>query len=216
MPSSSGSPAERERPDLTVRNAPPTSGRAATARRLGVAAVALVAIVATAALWAGHPLAALGACGYLAALAVLAEVDLAEHRLPNNLVGPLTGAVALWLVAAGIVGDDVGRSVRALAVGLAVAVAFLAVAMVGDLGMGDVKLALPVGMVAGWLGARAGEATVVATGLSAAVGAAALIGRRWSRSRQADRDGSAARPRLPFGPFLALGALAGLLAAAPR
>ncbi len=183
-----------------------------------MAVVALIAITATAVLWAGHPLAAVGACGYLAALAVLSDVDLAEHRLPNNLVGPLAGAVALWLVAAGIVGDDVGRSVRALAVGLAVAAAFLAVAMVGDLGMGDVKLALPVAMVAGWLGARAGEATVVATGMSAAVGAAVLIGRSRSRhrNRNADRDGATARPRLPFGPFLALGAVAGVLVAAPR
>lgn len=199
-----------------MRNAPPASRRGVRARRLGVAVVALAAIVATAALWASHPLAAVGACGYLAALAVLSEIDLAEHRLPNNLVGPLAGAVALWLVVAGIVGDDIGRAVRALAVGVAVAVVFLAVALVGDLGMGDVKLALPVGMVAGWLGARAGEATVVAAGLSAAVGAAVVIGRHRSRSRNADRDGSAAHPRLPFGPFLALGALAGVLVAAPR
>lgn len=176
-----------------------------------MAAVAVPAIAATAVLWADHPLAAVGACGYLAALAVLAEVDLAEHRLPNNLVGPLAGVVALWLAAAGIAGDDVGRAVRALAVGLAVAAAFLAVAVVGDLGMGDVKLALPVGMVAAWLGATAGRATVVATGLSAAVGAAVLLAR--SRNRG---EGGGPRPRLPFGPFLALGALAGLLVAGPR
>ncbi len=182
-----------------------------------MAVVALAAIATTAALWASHPLSAGGACGYLVALAVLSEVDLAQHRLPNNLVGPLAGAVALWLVAAGIVGDEVGRSVRALAVGLAVAVAFLVAATVGDLGMGDVKLALPVGMVAGWLGAPAGQATVLVTGLSAAVAAAVLIVRsRSRRSADGDREGAAARPRLPFGPFLALGALAGLLVAAPR
>lgn len=172
--------------------------------------VAAVAIGVTAVAWADHPLAAVGACGYVAALAVLAEVDLAEHRLPNNLVGPLAGAVALWLGAAGIAGDDIGRAVRAVAVGLAVAAAFLAVAVVGDLGMGDVKLALPVGMVAGWLGAAAGEATVLATGLSAAIGAAVLLGRSRGRTGS-DKP----RPRLPFGPFLAVGAAAGLLVAAP-
>lgn len=169
--------------------------------------MAVPAIAVTAVLWAARPLAALGVCGYLAALAVLAEIDLAEHRLPNNLVGLLAGAVALWLAVAGIAGDDIGRTVRALAVGLAVAAAFLAVAVVGDLGMGDVKLALPVGMVAGWLGAAAGQATVVSTGLGAGVAAAVLLAR--SRS-------GGPRPRLPFGPFLALGALAGLLIAAPR
>ncbi|MEZ5408340.1 MAG: hypothetical protein R2761_09955 [Acidimicrobiales bacterium] len=168
---------------------------------MAVPAVALTAVV-----WASRPLAAVGACGYVAALAVLAEVDLAKHRLPNNRVGPLAGAVTLWLAVAGVAGDG-GRAVRAVVVGLAVAAAFLAVAVVGDLGMGDVKLALPVGMVAGWLGAAAGQATVVATGLSAAVGAAVLLGRN---------RGGGPRPRLPFGPFLALGALAGLLVAAPR
>ncbi len=186
----------------------PAARRATITRRTSVAAVALAAIAATAGLWADRPLAAIGACGYLAALAVLAEIDLAEHRLPNNLVGPLAGAVALWLVTAGIIGDDVGRAVRALAVGLAVAAAFLAVAVVGDLGMGDVKLAFPVGMVAGWLGAQAGQATVVVTGLGAAVAAAVVLARGRGR-------GGGPRPRLPFGPFLALGALAGLLVAAP-
>lgn len=168
-----------------------------------MAAVALVAIVSTAVVWADHPLAAVGLGGYLAALAVLAEIDLAEHRLPNSLVGPLAGAVTLWLAAAGIAGGDMGRALRALAVGVAVAAAFLAVAVLGDLGMGDVKLALPVGMVTGWLGARGGQATVLGAGLSAAVAAAVLIGRGQGRGR------------LPFGPFLALGALVGVLAAAP-
>jgi len=187
---------------LTVGSAPLGTG-CRTARRLVVAAVAVPAVIATAVVWADHPVAAVGACGYLAALAALAEVDLAEHRLPNIVVGPLAGAVALWLTAAAIAGGDEGRAVRALAVGLAVAAAFLAVAVAGDLGVGDVKLALPVGMVAGWLGARAGGATVVVTGLSAALAAAVLVGQ--------GRD----RVRLPFGPFLALGALAGLLVAAP-
>ena len=135
---------------------------------------------------------------------MLSEVDLAEHRLPNRLVGPLAAATAAWVVGAGIAGDDGGRAVRALAVGLAVAAGFLILAVVSDLGMGDVKLALPIGIVAGWLGLRAGEVTVLVAALTATVAAATL------RARQG------ARARLPLGPFLALGALAGVLVAAPH
>ncbi len=166
--------------------------------------MALPAIVVTAVRWAERPLAAVGACGYLATLAVLSEVDLAEHRLPNRVVGPLAAVTMAWVGLAGITGGDTGRAVRAWAVGLAVAAGFLVLAVVADVGMGDVKLSLPVGVVAGWLGIRAGQATALVALAAGGVVSAALIASGHRHSR------------LPFGPFLALGALGGLLVAAPH
>ena len=53
----------------------------------------------------------------------LSLIDWREHRLPNNIVGPLAAGVAIWILAMGVVLDDLGRSMVALGwgwVGLAV------------------------------------------------------------------------------------------------
>jgi leader peptidase (prepilin peptidase)/N-methyltransferase len=71
----------------------------------------------------------------------------------------------------------------------------------GGMGFGDVKLAPTLGLALGWYGWSAVVAgTLVGFGLGAGVGLVLLAMRRVDR-----------RTPIPFGPFMLLGALAGVL-----
>ncbi len=86
--------------------------------------------------------------------AQLAKIDIAHHLLPNRLVAPLLGAGILLLsVPAGVAGEA-GNLLRgaAGAVILFVFYLFLALTSKNGLGMGDVKLAAPLGLYLGYLG----------------------------------------------------------------
>jgi leader peptidase (prepilin peptidase) / N-methyltransferase len=131
---------------------------------------------------------------FLATLAVLVVKDLEERRLPNRIVLPAT-AIVLAAQAA----IDPGRVTGLFLAGLgAAALLFLpSLARPGSLGMGDVKLALLMGVA---LGGDVVDALVVAALVAAAAAIWLLV-----------RDGAAARRAyLPFAPFLALGALAAI------
>jgi leader peptidase (prepilin peptidase)/N-methyltransferase len=171
--------------------------------RVGSGRVACAMAVATG-------LAALGALatGWAAALPAfvvlglfgtpLAVVDVECRRLPDRLLGPaaLTGGVLLaW---AAVLTSDAGSLLRAaLAAGVTFVGFFLAaLAVPGELGFGDVKLAAVLGGHLGWLGwgplivgvfAGFAVGTVVACVLI-------LVGRASWRSS------------LPFGPALIVGA----------
>ena len=80
--------------------------------------------------------------------------------------------------------------------------AFAAVLLVLRFGMGDVKLAYTVGTIAGWFGREAVMTTVVFGALAGAAVAVALI----VIHRRRDVT-------FGFGPFLALGSVAGMLVA---
>ena len=144
---------------------------------------------------------------YLAALGVpLALIDVREHRLPDALTLPSYPASLLLLgVAAPFVPDGTGRFSHAL-IGMAAAVAMfflLLLAFPAGLGMGDVKLAGPLGAYLGWLGATAFLAGLLAAWLLAAVtGLALLLAHRATRKTQ-----------IPFGPFLIAATLGVALAA---
>ena len=140
---------------------------------------------------------ALGIC-LCAALVIVTLTDLERGVIPNAVVG----AAALAAVAIVAVGDPSSFGERALAA--AGAGGFLlaaALAYPGGMGMGDVKLAAVIGL---YLGSAVVAALVVAVVTGALVGLAVLL-----------RHGSGARKRaIPFGPFLALGGVVGLLAGA--
>lgn len=91
----------------------------------------------------------------LGVLAVqLARIDLAQHLLPNPLVGALLlGGLGLLAVssAASSEWSQFGRAAAGAAV-LFVVFLLLAVVSPTGLGMGDVKLAAPVGLYLGYLG----------------------------------------------------------------
>jgi leader peptidase (prepilin peptidase) / N-methyltransferase len=165
-----------------------------TARRLiaagaGAATFALCALVLrTAPLTLGR-LALLGA-----ALGAVVESDLAERRIPNQIVMPAAAACGVaWAVS--------GIALFALVEGLVVVAALLALSLARSeaLGMGDVKLALL--LVLG-LDGRGAAALIVALALAAVVGLLMLL--RFGRA--------AAARKLPLAPFLAAGALIALVA----
>jgi len=138
---------------------------------------------------------------YLAAVGVpLAFIDVREYRLPDVLTLPSYPACLLLLgVAASFLPGGSGGFVHAL-IGMAAGVALfflLLLAFPAGIGMGDVKLAGPLGACLGWLGATAFLAGLMAAWLLAAVTGLGLMA--------AGRAGR--KTQLPFGPFMLAGAL---------
>lgn len=128
---------------------------------------------------------------YLAVVTpALAATDVRERRLPNDLVLP--GYVAAGL---GVIGDALSRgevSLLALLGGVAFVASFLLLAVLGGMGMGDVKLAGVLGIASGLVGVTALVVVPVAAFLLGGVAAAiAIAGRRGSS--------------IPFGPYLLAG-----------
>lgn len=138
---------------------------------------------------------------YLAAAGIpLAFIDARQRRLPDVVTLPSYPASLLLLgVAALFVPGGPGRFVHAL-IGMAVAVAFFLLLLLvspAGIGLGDVKLAGPLGACLGWLGAAA-----FVTGLMAAWLLAALTAMGLLLTRRATR-----KSEIPFGPFLVAGTL---------
>jgi leader peptidase (prepilin peptidase)/N-methyltransferase len=146
----------------------------------------------------------LGAPGLIGAftaavLIVLSLIDLDSHRLPNRIVLP---SAALVLAARLASTPEhwkawIGASLGAFACFLVLALVYPA-----GLGMGDVKLALLLGAA---LGGAVLLALLVGTLAGGVAGVVVLA-----------RQGLGARRRaLPFGPFLAFGAITILLLMTP-
>lgn len=136
----------------------------------------------------------------VALLAPIALIDIERRVIPNRLTGP--GAIAALAIGLAI---DPAAVPAQLAAGAAAGGLLLlaALARPEGMGMGDVKLAGLIGLC---LGAAAAVALLVAFLAAALFGLAAVA-----------RQGLAAgrRTTFPFGPFLALGAVAALLAGQP-
>ena len=143
-----------------------------------------------------------GLVGAVVVLGVLAEIDVRTLLLPNRIVGPFAAATFIWLGVAAFRDGDVGRFVVAGIIGLLWALALAVGSSLGQIGMGDVKLVVPIGMIVGWLGVSAFVTAVVVTLTSSVLFGAGL----WLRHRDTGRFST-----LPYGPFLALGAVAGML-----
>jgi leader peptidase (prepilin peptidase)/N-methyltransferase len=143
---------------------------------------------------------------YLAVAGVpLAFIDARQHRLPDAVTLPSYPASLLLLGAAALfVPGGPGRFVHAL-IGMAVAVAFFALLLLlspAGIGLGDVKLAGPLGAYLGWLGAAAFMTGLLTAWLLAALTAVGLLltGRATRKSE------------IPFGPFLVAGTIGAVLA----
>jgi len=133
---------------------------------------------------------------FVALLAAITLTDLGRRVIPNAIL--LVGAVAAVAVAA--VGDPSSLIERgAAAAGAGGFLLVAALAYPRGMGMGDVKLAAVMGL---FLGAAVPVAIAVALGAGALLGIGLMV-----------RHGAAARKQaVPFGPFLALGGVVGLLA----
>jgi len=133
----------------------------------------------------------------------------AEHRiLPNRMTlrAPLI-LLPLLFAAAGIE-DAWPDLLRGLVFALGIPAAMLAVSELfrlirgqSGIGMGDIKLAISLGLVLGWLGGAEVVAFLYASLIAAVVVALGLV--LTGRAKLASR--------IPFGPYLALGTLAVLL-----
>jgi leader peptidase (prepilin peptidase)/N-methyltransferase len=127
-------------------------------------------------------------------------IDLDHRIIPNVITGPASvGAVAIVLAT------DSDSIVEHLIAAAAAGGFFLlaALAYPRGMGMGDVKMA---GMMGLFLGRDVGPALLIALLAGSLIGAAII-------ARKGSKEGR--KTAVPFGPFLALGALAGLFVGDP-
>ncbi len=177
--------------------------------RAGMRPASVSVIVATGALWAAigvkyHDQSVLPAYLLLAAsLVALSAVDFELFLLPNRMIYPTGYALFALLVGAAIADDDfhpLGRSV-VCAAGAFVAFAILHLISPRSMGFGDVRLSFLLGLGLGYLGWK-----YVVLGLFLGFLYGAIIGVLLIVVRLRTRN-----DHVPFGPFLAAGALTALL-----
>jgi leader peptidase (prepilin peptidase)/N-methyltransferase len=137
------------------------------------------------------------------ALVALSAIDLEHYILPNRIVYPLAPVMIVLLAIASVGDDDLDAFVRALIAGVVAFVVFFVLHLVSprSMGFGDVKLAFVLGLSLGWLGW--GE---VLLGLFLGFVYGAVVGVVLIALRLRARNEA-----LPFGPFLAAGALTAVL-----
>ncbi len=143
----------------------------------------------------------------MAALVAISAIDLEHFIVPNRVVYPALFLSVPLLVAAAALGGE-WHSLRGAAVGgLAAWGLLLVIHLVSPAGMGfgDVRLAGLIGMVLGWL-----SIGHVLLALFLAFLAAAVVGMGRVAVRLRSR-----KDRVPFGPFLALGAILAVLFGGP-
>lgn len=135
-----------------------------------------------------------------AALVILSVIDLTYYRLPNRVLAPAAGIGVLALITAAFVSgrwDRLGgAALGAAAYGLILL--GISIAVPGGMGMGDVKLAGYVGAHLGWFSLM----HVVLGGLLAVLWAGAVASALLVSGKRGRKSA------IPFGPFIAAGALA--------
>jgi leader peptidase (prepilin peptidase)/N-methyltransferase len=135
----------------------------------------------------------------------LSVIDWHTRLLPRRIVVPATLAAILVVVVVGLATGEREALVRAL-LAMIVARSFFWVLWFlrsAGMGFGDVRLAAPVGLVLGWIGWGA-----LAIGLWVGFMAFALPAAGLALVR---RDRSVLKQSFPFGPFMVVGALVGLV-----
>ena len=129
----------------------------------------------------------------------LSIIDLSSKKLPNRLVAICAAGILILQIAYCIVIGSISDLVQAgITTGkLLAAYVVLYLLSRGQLGMGDVKFAIPVGLVIGWFYPQAWLVSLLATFLLAGIVAVfALV------TRKLDRKSS-----IPLGPFMYLGSI---------
>lgn len=133
---------------------------------------------------------------FVATLAAITLTDLEQRIIPNKIL-IVAAVLGLAIVAVGDPGSLPERAIAAVGAGGLLFLAALAYPR--GMGLGDVKLAAVMGL---FLGRNVAAAILVALLAGSLVGIAMIA-----------REGAAARKQaIPFGPFLALGGVVGLLA----
>jgi leader peptidase (prepilin peptidase)/N-methyltransferase len=159
---------------------------------LAAPALGLAAWAEFTSVWIGAFVAA-----FLSLCVVLSVLDLRWKVIPNALVYPafllfLAALVALWAADQGVRLASAAVGVAAYGGGLFI----LALVWPGAMGMGDVKLAALTGLVLGGLGLRYVSVAAVAAIVVGGLAAILLV-----------LTGTSRKARIPFGPYLAAGAI---------
>lgn len=141
------------------------------------------------------------------ALLAISAIDLEHYVIPNRIVYPVGFAAVPLLAGASLLEDDWTAFGRAAAGGAIAFSVFFVIHTVAPRGMGfgDVRLSFLLGLYLGWLGW--GE---IAGGLFAGFLYGAVVGVLLIALRLRNR-----RQHIPFGPFLAAGAITFVLAGGP-
>jgi leader peptidase (prepilin peptidase)/N-methyltransferase len=155
-----------------------------------------VLYAATVIVYRHHPAEAVIGLVFVAMLAVITLTDLDLRIIPNKVL--IAGAVLCLAIA--IPTDPGGVPERLVAAAAAGGIFFLVVlAYPRGMGMGDVKLVATMGLFLG----RAVAPAILAGLLAGSIVGLALIAAQGAQAR---------KMAIPFGPFLALGGIVGLLA----
>ena len=140
---------------------------------------------------------------FFASLVAVSAIDLEHHIIPNRIVYPTIFVSVPLLAAAGALSGDWHRFGQALLGATLAWLALFAIHLVspGGMGFGDVRLAFVLGLFLGWLGL-----SKVLTGLFLGFFLGAVIGVVLIAFRIRTR-----KDHIPFGPFLAAGAVVAVL-----
>jgi leader peptidase (prepilin peptidase)/N-methyltransferase len=136
----------------------------------------------------------------------LTVIDITLHRLPDRLTTTLALLSATIIVGDALIHHHYSRLIPTLIGALALPAFYLALMIIsrGGMGMGDVKLAIGIGMVSGFFGVR----TVLVSSFAAyilgsAIGIGLMIAGKAGR-----------KTAIPFGPFMLVGQAIALVFAA--
>jgi leader peptidase (prepilin peptidase)/N-methyltransferase len=145
-----------------------------------------------------------GYCVFVAGLIALTAIDIRTHRLPREITYATAALGVPFLVVDALVREEPSRITNLLlgAVIALVAMGAIYVASRGGMGDGDVRLAPLLGGFTGWLGL-----TTVPIGLFLGFFFGAVVGVAMMAGGKAGR-----KTALPFGPFLAAGAVVAIFA----
>jgi leader peptidase (prepilin peptidase)/N-methyltransferase len=133
---------------------------------------------------------------YTAVLCYVSWTDIQTRRIPNNVIIP---AIAVALFATLLTGNA-NDALFGAVIGPLPLVISRWISGAGQVGMGDIKLAFFIGLILGYPLVLYGVTTSLV--LSLLVGAIGIVQGKYTL-----------RSKLPFGPFLAVGALAMMVVA---
>ncbi len=144
---------------------------------------------------------------FTASLVAVTVIDLEHYIVPNRIVAVTLALTIPLLALAAVIEGEGDRFVSALIGMVAAGGALLILNLISPagMGMGDVKLALVLGLLLGWLGLA-----YVALGLFFGFLLGAIVGLVLIVTGVRSR-----KDHVPFAPFLASGALLAVLAGSP-
>lgn len=175
--------------------------------RYALVEVATAALFAAAALRLGLDAALPAYLVFFASLLAISVIDFEKKIIPNRIVYPTILVCVPLLALAAVVDGDGGRLGRALLSGVAAWALLLVVHLVspGGMGFGDVRLSFVLGLMLGWLSF---SHVVVGVFLGFLLGAVVGLG-------LVVVGGRSRKDAVPFGPFLAAGAVLAVLVGRP-